>query len=145
MSETSVKALQCILATSGLLRIDHIGYGVGVIFYDPGHKVGVGLHILAARATNIKNQNPIMYANTAIPQALKLLETKNVKPPFSVAIAGGATMLGMQDSANMSGKIIAAVKEAMASAHLDIKIEKTGGNSIRSMVLDIDNGKIKVT
>jgi len=54
-------------------------------------------------------------------------------------------MLGMQDSANMSGKIIAAVKEAMATAHLDIKIDKTGVNSIRSMVLDIDNGKIKVT
>jgi chemotaxis receptor (MCP) glutamine deamidase CheD len=53
-------------------------------------------------------------------------------------------MLGMQDASNMSGKIIAAVKEALTSVHLDIKIDKTGGNSIRSMVLDIDNGKIKV-
>lgn len=145
MSDISIKALQCVLATSGLLRIDHIGYGVGVIFFDPARKVGVGLHILAARAANIKNQNPIMYANTAIPHAVKLMESKSSKPPFSVAIAGGATMLGMQDSANMSGKIIAAVKEALASAHLDIKLDKTGGNTIRSIVLDIDNGKIKVT
>jgi hypothetical protein len=33
MSETSVKALQCVLATSDLLRIDHIGYGVGRCYF----------------------------------------------------------------------------------------------------------------
>jgi len=123
MAETSVKLLQCELATAGLLKIDQVGSGVGVVIYSPLQKVGVGLHILAPFSGNVASKNPLMYANTAIPHAMELLARKGVKPPFSVAIAGGASLL---------------------KSALNVKLERTGGAKVRSITLDIDAGKIRI-
>lgn len=145
MSETSVKLLQCSVAQSGRLRIDHIGSGVGVILFNASHNTGAGLHILAPRSGSITAKNPVMYANTAIPYALKQLKEKGVNPPFSVAIAGGAGLLGKESAVNSGQKLVDAVKEALNHANLSIKIDQTGGNKLRSIILDIDAGKIKIS
>lgn len=145
MSETSVKLLQCSVAQSGRLRIDHIGSGVGVILFNATQKTGAGLHILAPSSGTITVKNPVMYANTAIPYVLKLLKEKGVHPPFSVAIAGGAGLLGKESGVISGKKLVEAVKEALTHANLSIKVEQTGGNKLRSIILDIDAGKIKIS
>ncbi len=145
MAETSVKLLQCAVAKSGRLKIDHIGSGVGVILYDAAKKIGAGLHILAPRAGNIQVKNPVMYASTAIPHVFEQLQIKGAAPPFSVAISGGAGMMGKETMLDSGGKVVEAVKDALGKVNLPIKIEKTGGNKVRSMILDIDAGKIKIT
>ena len=144
MAETSVKLLECVIATGGLLKIDQIGSGVGVILYSPSKKMGAGLHILAPRSGRIASQRPIMYADTAIPYALEELARRGVTPPFSVAIAGGAALLKSQNALGSSLHVIEAVKQALAKAKLSVKIEETGGTQLRSMLLDIDAGKIRV-
>jgi chemotaxis protein CheD len=145
MAETSVKFIQCAVVSDGVLKIDRIGAGVGVILYSPALKKGAGLHILAPRAGSIKPSNPIMYADTAIPHVLSLLEKEGAKPPFSVAIAGGAEMLGREKSSNMGEKVVSSVKEVLKKAGLNVKIDKTGGTQIRSILLDVGAGKIKIT
>jgi chemotaxis receptor (MCP) glutamine deamidase CheD len=85
-----------------------------------------------------------MYANTAIPFALEELARKGVTPPLSVAIAGGAALLKSQNASGSSQHLVDAVKQALAEASLSVKLEETGGAKMRSMVLDIDAGKIKV-
>jgi chemotaxis receptor (MCP) glutamine deamidase CheD len=144
MAETSVKLLQCELATSGLLKIDQIGSGVGVIIYSSSQKTGAGLHILAPRSGSVAARNPLMYADTAIPFAMEQLAKKGVKPPFSVAIAGGAALLKCQTAMGSSQRMIEAVKAALANAALSVKLEETGGTKVRSITLDIDAGKIKI-
>lgn len=144
MAETSVKLLECVIATAGLLKIDQIGSGVGVLLYSPSKKVGAGLHILAPGSGRISSQRPIMYADTAIPYALEELARKGVTPPFSIAIAGGAALLKSQSASGSSQHLIEAVKQAFAKANLAVKIEETGGSRLRSMLLDIDAGKIRV-
>ncbi|MBN2125551.1 MAG: chemotaxis protein CheD [Deltaproteobacteria bacterium] len=144
MPETSVKLLQCAVARSGLLRIDRIGSGVGVILYDTARKIGAGLHILAPHSGTIHPENPVMYANTAIPFVLGRLESDGGKRPLSVAIAGGASMMGREDKPNAGAKVVEAVKAALAGAGLQVKLDQTGGAQIRSIVLDIDAGKIKI-
>lgn len=144
MAETSVKLLHCELATAGLLKIDQVGSGVGVVIYSPLQKVGVGLHILAPYSGNIASKNPLMYANTAIPHAMELLARKGVKPPFSVAIAGGASLLKCQTAMGSSQRMIDAVKTALTKAALNVKLENTGGVKVRSITLDIDAGKIRI-
>ncbi|RJR48416.1 MAG: hypothetical protein C4576_08270 [Desulfobacteraceae bacterium] len=144
MSETSVKLLQCVVATSGLLKIDQIGSGVGVVIYNPLQKVGAGLHILAPSSGSIASKNPLMYADSAIPYAMEQLSNNGVKPPFSVAIAGGASLLKCQTAMGSSQRMIDAVKTALAKAALNVKLENTGGTKVRSITLDIDAGKIRI-
>jgi chemotaxis receptor (MCP) glutamine deamidase CheD len=85
-----------------------------------------------------------MYANTAIPHDLEALAQRGVKPPFSIAIAGGASMLKSQNASGSSQQVVQAVKDALKAANLSAKIEETGGTKIRSMTLDIDAGKIRI-
>ena len=144
MAETSVKLLECEVASAGLLKIDQIGSGMGVILYSPSQKIGAGLHILAPRSGKVAARSPIMYADTAIPHAVEQLAKKGVKPPLSVAIAGGASLLQSQTAMGSSQRMIEAVKEALQKVSLQVKLEETGGAKVRSMILDIDAGKIKI-
>ncbi len=145
MPEKAVSLLHCDCATSGLLKVDRIGSGIGIIIYDNSRRVGAGLHILAAHSGALKPANSFMYANTAIPQALSEIGKQGGAAPFSVAIAGGATILGGQPEQNPKKNVVMAAKEALQLAGLSVAIEQTGGNKTRCMVLDIDAGKIKIT
>lgn len=144
MTETSVRLLECQVVSAGLLKIDQIGSGIGVIIYSPAQKIGAGLHILAPRSGVAAAKNPIMYADTAIPFAVEQLARKGVKPPLSVAIAGAASLLKCQTILGSSRSIVEAVKQALSKANLQAKIEETGGSRIRSMTLDVDGGKIRI-
>ncbi len=145
MSTTSVRFLQSAVVTSGLLQIDNIAAGVGVILFNPEHKTAAGVHIMAASAGPAQPKNPLMYADTAIPHLLEQLRTAGTSPPFSVAVAGGSGMMGNGNGTDVGGKVVAAVHEALHKAGLKAKVEKTGGTRVRSMVLDVDAGKIKVS
>lgn len=143
MADILVKVAKFEMASKGLLKIDQIGAGVGVIMHSSANNIGAGLHILGPH-TDSKGSNPLMYANTAIPYALEQFEKNGVKAQWTIAIAGGASMMGQQSAASVGPKVSTAVKDALKEAHLNIKIDETGGPKVRSMILDIDTGKIEV-
>ncbi len=145
MSEIRVALLHCEVANSGFLKIDNIGSGVGIVIFDKVRHIGAGLHFLAHHSGDNKPHNPFMYANTAIPQALVDIKEKGGSAPFSVALAGGAAMLKMQEAQNPGKQLIEAAKEALNKVGLQVTLEETGGTNIRCIVLDIDAGKIKIT
>jgi chemotaxis receptor (MCP) glutamine deamidase CheD len=145
MADFCIKILECHVLDKGIMRIDRIGAGVGVILFNSSLKKAVGLHILAPYSASEQPKNPVMYANTAIPHALTELKKKGGVPPYSVAIAGGGTLLGTGDGTGTGQKVIEAVKAALEKAGLTIKLDQTGGSLLRSMVLDIDGGKISIT
>jgi chemotaxis protein CheD len=144
MGETLVKIMECVLLDSGVLRIDRIGVGVGVILYSPIKKKAAGIHILAPVTTEALPPNPAKYANTAIPHALKELEKKGINPPFTVAFAGGAEMQNIPLQARMGQKVITALREALQKAKLSINQEDAGGSSVRSMTCNLEIGKITI-
>ena len=145
MNTQSVRFLQSAIVSSGLLKIENIGSGVGVILFSPERKIAAGLHIMAPFARATKNNNPVMYADTAIPYIMGELKKKGVGPPLSVAIAGGSGMMGGATGTNIGRKLVMAVLKALEEFGLTAKINKTGGTFVRNMVLDVDAGKIKVT
>ena len=145
MPEVNVPLLRCAVASSGLLKIDRIGSGLGIIIYDNTRRIGTGLHVLAPHSGGLKPTNSFMFANTAIPQALADLCQKGGSAPFSVAIAGAAVMMGSQPEPTAKRNIVSAAKEVLKEASLQVTLEETGGNKMRCMVLDIDAGKIKIT
>ncbi len=144
MPETSVKIMQCLLADKGILKIDRIGVGVGILLYNQAKKIGIGIHTLAPQADSINPPNPAKYADTAITYAIKLFEKEGAGPPYTVALAGGATMAGSPVSTNVGLKVAEAAKAALVKAKLNIKIDQTGGSNIRSMTLNVDTGEIQI-
>jgi chemotaxis receptor (MCP) glutamine deamidase CheD len=144
MTETSVKIMQCSLADKGIIRIDRIGVGVGILMYNPSKKIGIGIHTLAPQSDMPQPSNPAKFADTAITYALGLFEKEGATPPFTVAIAGGAAMAGSPTSTNVGMKVAEAAKVALAKAKISIKTDQTGGSSIRSMLLNIDTGEIQI-
>ncbi|MBN1669911.1 MAG: chemotaxis protein CheD [Kiritimatiellae bacterium] len=144
MPEVNLKPMECGMAGQGILKIERIALGVGVILYSAAHKRAAGAHIVAPVSPTPNPNHPGQYANVAIPHILDGLRQQGVEPPFSVAVAGGATMMAMSAGANLGQKLVAAVKDELQKANLDVKMEDTGGQKIRSMVLDIDAGKIKI-
>ena len=144
MNITSVRFLQSTVVSSGVLQIDNIGTGVGVILFNSEKKVAAGLHVMAPSSRAATAKNPVMYADTAIPYILEELKKKGVGPPFSVAIAGGAGMLGSRNGVDIGRKLVQAVKVSLKKNGLIPKVDKTGGTQIRMMLLDVDAGKIKV-
>ena len=144
MEQTSVKIMQCAIANSGQMKIDCIGVGVGIILHSRLKKKAAGLHVLVPHSSTPSAPNPVKFANLAIPHVLGLLEKEGVSPPFTVSIAGGAAMEGSPSGKGMGVKVVEAVKNALSEAKLSITVDDTGGSKIRSMLLDIETGKIEI-
>ncbi len=144
MAETSVKLMQCAIAEDGKLKVNRVGVGVGVIIYSASQKKAAGVHVLAPNSMNTKPDIPAKYCNTAIPYAIDQLQKKGANPPYSVSVVGGAVMPGTPPAISMGPKMVAAVKEALTSAKLNIKEDHTGGSQILVMTIDLDTGKTKV-
>jgi len=62
--------MECALADSGLLKIGHVGVGIGVILHSTVHKTAAGVHILAPDSVTPTPDKPAKFANIAIPYAL---------------------------------------------------------------------------
>jgi chemotaxis receptor (MCP) glutamine deamidase CheD len=144
MNLTSVRFLQATVVSSGIIKIENIGAGVGVILYNSQQRIAAGLHIMAPSSKAVNAKNPIMYADTAIPHILVELKKRGAGPPYSVAVAGGAGMIGSRNGLDIGRKVVAAVQAALKRSGLVVKVNKTGGTQVRTMLLDVDAGKIKV-
>ncbi len=142
MAETSVRLMQCAVVSSGVLTVDRVGVGVGVILYSPTKKMAAGVHVLAPNSASATPENPAKYANTAIPFALEELKKKGAGPPLHVAIVGGASML--KGAVSMGEKVVAAVKDALKQAGLRIKLDKSGGSQICLIAVDTETGQMGV-
>jgi chemotaxis protein CheD len=144
MEQTSVKIMQCGIVKKGLLTVDCIGVGVGVIFFDKAKKIGVGLHVLAPHSAMASPANPAKFADTGVLHAVNLLIKEGAATNPLVAIAGGAAMEGSSAGASMGVKVVEAVKEALSKAKISIFREESGGSKIRSLQLDVDKGQINI-
>ncbi len=144
MKTTIVPAMKCELAQEGMLRIDRISAGVGILIFSRMRRVAVGLHVLRGVSGGREADHPVYFVDTAIPYALELLEETGAHPPYSVALAGGASLLGGGRKFGKGTGLVEDVREHLGRANLRVKLEETGGNTVRSMLLNIDLGKIKI-
>jgi chemotaxis receptor (MCP) glutamine deamidase CheD len=143
MQETFVLPMRCAFATNGLLTIHNIAAGLGILIYSPTSRLAAGLHVLRACPRDDSIQDPLYCVSTAIPHLLAKFRDKNIQPPYSIAIAGGGSMLPV-NRGDVGAKIVEAAREAFQRAGLLIKKEETGGTRVRSMILNITEGKLKI-
>lgn len=144
MKEIPVLPMKCVFANAGVVKIDRIGAGIGIIVYSGASKIAAGTHVLRGRAPQGNSSEPAYYADTVIPFIIEEFKKKGAMPPFSVAVAGGASLMGGAKLVDIGSQLATTVKELLENAKLKVKMEQTGGNSMRSIVLDVDAGKIKI-
>lgn len=117
---------------------------MGILLYSQTKKLGIGIHTLAPRADTPNPSNPAKFADTAVKHAVELFEKEGAVPPFTAAVAGGATMAGAPTVSSLGMKVAEAAKKALAKAKMNIKTDRTGGTNIRSMILNIETGEIQI-
>jgi chemotaxis protein CheD len=145
MKTVAVKPMRCEFATEGLLWIDRIATGVGIILYNPTKKIAAGVHVLRGYSQGRPADNPAYYADTALEHVIDELKKREAARPLSVAIAGGAALLGSDKDDHIGARLVSAVRDVLSRHSLQVKMEGVGGMKLRTMILNIDEGKIKIT
>lgn len=130
-------------------RLVTIGLGscVAITIHDPLTKIGGLAHVLlpdpigATAATH-----PAKFATTAVPLLLQEMRALGAKGPFAAKIAGGASLFGKLLSAggSMGERNIAAARTALERARIDVKAEDVGGETGRTVVLDVESGAMTI-
>ena len=145
MKTTAVKPMKCEFTEEGILWIDKIATGVGVILYNPQYKFAVGLHLLRGQSKGQRSDNPAYFADTAMEYAIQEFTRRGIPLKVSVAIAGGASLLSSDEQGDVGSNLVKQVKEILAGKQLEVKLENIGGTKLRTMILNVDEGKIKIS
>ena len=132
-----------IADSSGLLR-SVLGSCVGVALYHPRKRVGVLAHVVLP-ASEGRSGHPGRYANTAIPEALRLMDEHDADPGGVTAkIVGGASMFGNNGPVQIGQANIEAVTEALRRANISIAAQHIGESKGRRITLDCETGDLTV-
>lgn len=145
MKTTAVKPMKCEFASEGLLWIDKIATGVGIILFNPRHKMAAGLHILRGMSQGRRPENPAYFADTAIEHVISEFKKRGADGQISVAIAGGASMLASGESENVGSRLVSTIKDLLGRHNVPVKLESVGGTKLKTIILNIDEGKIKIS
>lgn len=137
--------MKCEFAEEGILWIDKIATGVGVILYNPQRRFAAGFHVLRGKSKGQRADSPGYFADTALDYTIQEFSRRGVPLTVSVAIAGGASLLASQVQDEVGTALVHQVKEILAGRKLDVKLENIGGTKLRTMILNVDEGKIKIS
>lgn len=144
MKTTPVKPMRCEIVSEGLLWIDRIASGVGVILFDSHLRIAAGFHVLRGKSAGEKTENPAYFADTALAYVMEELQKRGVRKNISVAVAGGASLLS-SGIENLGSSLVGAVKESLSLHGLSVKLESIGGTKLRNMILNVDEGTIRIS
>lgn len=132
-------------APNSLITIG-LGSCIGIALYDRLTKKGALLHIMLADSTKFNDTSKWeKFADLAIPKVAKEL-TKS--PNRLVAkIAGGASLFQTPNSVNslqIGQRNIEMVKQVLDDLSIPILGEHVGGDSGRTMIVDLETFEVKI-
>ena len=121
-----------------------LGSCIGLAFYNPKLKAGTFAHIVLPESSG-RPGSPGKFADTAIPEMIRLMKGYGVMPGNIVAkIAGGANMFRHGGPMQIGDFNTKAVKLGLAQAGIKLASEDTGGTQGRRVVFDCQNGEMLV-
>lgn len=123
-----------------------IGSGIGVSLYDAVCGVGAVLNFVLPDSATILSERakhlPCMFADTGMQTLLDALYDIGVKAEtMKVVIAGGAHILDQSSGFNIGLKNHQAITSILSRENLVIHHEDIGGNSRRTLSLNIRSGR----
>ena len=126
-----------------------LGSCVGIAMFDPVSSAGGLLHLLLPDSkldAEKAKKNPAMFADTAVPALLdRFLRMGAPKSRLRVWLAGGSAMMDPRGSFNIGKMNQVAVRKALWKAGLMIYCEDMGGQTPRTVRLELDTGTFWVS
>ena len=125
-----------------------LGSCIGVCLYDPATKIGGMLHYQLPDSkmdTDRAKEKPLMYADTGIKILVeKLISMGANKKRMQVKIAGGAAMAAGPTGFDIGKRNHLAIRKILWKYGMFIDAEDVGGNSPRTMYMNIDDGAVSI-
>jgi chemotaxis protein CheD len=122
-----------------------LGSCIGVLMYDRQTHTGGLAHVMLPDSCVARDGKVVLgkYADTAIPELLRLLAAKGIqRQRLTVKIAGGAEMFAFSGSDGpklaVGARNASAVQEQLSREGLRISALDTGGNHGRTMEVNLD-------
>ena len=130
-------------------RLVTIGLGscVAITIHDSFTKISGLAHVLLPEPIGAAAaEHPAKFASTAVPLLLHEMRSLGAKGPFAAKIAGGASLFGklMSAGGSMGERNIAAARAALELARVAVKAEDVGGETGRTVVLDVASGAMTI-
>jgi chemotaxis protein CheD len=121
-----------------------LGSCVAVTMHSPKQEVGVLGHVILAQSSG-RDSPPGKFADTAIPEMLRIMENANVSAEdVVVRLAGGANIFGRTGPLQIGNANIEAITKLLNEAGIPIKAQDTGGNKGRRVSLDCQTGSLTI-
>jgi chemotaxis protein CheD len=141
-------ARHAVAKAPGRLVCVGVGSCVVITLYDTAAQIGALAHVLLPDEAQSSGGagHPARFANTAVPLLINALKARSANGPYVAKIAGGAGLF--PDVLTTKGRIgernVIAAKAALAGFGIPIVAEDVGGSSGRSIVFDVETGKLAV-
>ncbi len=126
-----------------------LGSCVGISLHDPITKITALIHVLLPEApANSKGTGSFKFADTAIPETLKMMAAQGgFKSRYICKIAGGAKMFSISASTLMGSigdRNVEKTKEILRKEGINISSSETGGEHARTMIVDVATGEVLI-
>jgi chemotaxis protein CheD len=143
MADLNVCVSPNALTTLGL------GSCVGIVLYDPIHKIAGLVHIMLPDSTKIlNNSNKAKFADTGIDELIRRMIAIGAEQRVLIAkIAGGAQMFAFSNNNDMmriGDRNVEATKLKLAQLGISIRAEDTGANYGRTIEFYPENGSLLI-
>ena len=153
MSETPITAAvgEIRIGNSpGVLRALGIGSCVTIAIYDPHLKLGGMGHALLPYAADARNSNPLpgKYADSATIQLIQMLVKKGANRTRLISkLAGGAKMFELLKTQkkvilDIGSRNVQSARDSLKKANIPIVAEDVGKNYGRTVIFELDSGKL---
>lgn len=132
-----------VLQGTGVLRT-LLGSCIGLVLHDARSGVG-GLAHIVLPSSNGSNHAPGKYADTAVPELIRLIgnlggKTRNL----SAKLAGGANMFASSNPNVIGDQNLAMVEQLLQKEGIPVVGRHCGGQQGRRMAYDVETGKVTV-
>ena len=132
-----------VLRRTGVLRT-LLGSCIGLVLHDRHCCVG-GLAHIVLPLSNGSQQSPGKYADTAVPELIRLIERIGGKRRDLIAkLAGGANMFATAKSNGIGEQNLTMVEKLLKEAGIPVTASHCGGQQGRRMAYDVQTGLVTV-
>jgi chemotaxis protein CheD len=132
-----------VLQGSGMLRT-LLGSCIGLVLHDSNSAVG-GLAHIVLPSSNGPTPSPGKYADTAIPELIRLIEQAGGKTRnLTAKLAGAANMFATANPNGIGDQNLATVERLLHAAGIPVLGRHCGGRQGRRMAYDVQTGAVTV-
>lgn len=138
--------IQVTLSPNRLVCIG-LGSCIGLVLYEPKHKIGGMAHIMLPRAYGVDNViHPGKFANTAVAELIKQMVSKQASQDnIQAQVFGGASMFpspNTEEQRSIGAYNTRAVLHELNQFNIPVLAQEVGGQTGRTIIFETASGQV---